>query len=79
MDIVYRQLGWASMAGLATIIAVSPLQGYVAAFFSKAKDEKLAAMDNRIRLVNEVLAGIKIVKLYGWVRYMYILDCNSET
>ncbi|KAF9319799.1 Canalicular multispecific organic anion transporter 2 [Podila horticola] len=64
--LLYRQLGWASMAGLATIIAVSPLQGYVAAFFSKAKDEKLAAMDNRIRLVNEVLAGIKIVKLYGW-------------
>ncbi|KAG0359164.1 Canalicular multispecific organic anion transporter 2 [Podila minutissima] len=64
--LLYRQLGWSSMAGLATIIAVSPLQGYIAAFFSKAKDEKLAAMDNRIRLVNEVLAGIKIVKLYGW-------------
>ncbi|KAG0032210.1 hypothetical protein BGZ81_011465 [Podila clonocystis] len=64
--LLYRQLGWASMAGLATIIAASPVQGYVAAFFSKAKDEKLAAMDNRIRLVNEVLAGIKIVKLYGW-------------
>ncbi|KAF8975827.1 hypothetical protein BGZ52_008544, partial [Haplosporangium bisporale] len=64
--LLYRQLGWASMAGLATIIASSPIQGYVAAFFSKAKDEKLAAMDNRIRLVNEVLAGIKIVKLYGW-------------
>lgn len=78
LDIVYRQLGWASLAGLATIIAVSPLQGYVATFFSKAKDEKLAAMDNRIRLVNEVLAGIKIVKLYGWVRSLfYILECSS--
>ncbi|KAF9430037.1 hypothetical protein BGZ94_008563 [Podila epigama] len=64
--LLYRQLGWSSMAGLATIIAVSPLQGYIATFFSKAKDEKLTAMDNRIRLLNEVLAGIKIVKLYGW-------------
>lgn len=66
------------MAGLATIIAVSPLQGYIAAFFSKAKDEKLAAMDNRIRLVNEVLAGIKIVKLYGWVSDYLFLEHNSE-
>ncbi|KAF9339849.1 Multidrug resistance-associated protein 1, partial [Linnemannia elongata] len=36
--LLYRQLGWAALAGL----------------------------DNRIRLVNEVLSGIKIVKLYGW-------------
>ncbi|KAF9179056.1 Canalicular multispecific organic anion transporter 2 [Haplosporangium sp. Z 767] len=64
--LLYRQLGWAAMAGLGTIIAVSPLQGWIAAFFSRAKDEKLAAMDSRIRLMNEVLAGMKIVKLYGW-------------
>ncbi|KAF8948883.1 hypothetical protein BGZ47_001607 [Haplosporangium gracile] len=64
--LLYRQLGWAALAGLVTIIAVTPLQGWIAAFFSKAKDAKLTAMDNRIRLVNEVLSGIKIVKLYGW-------------
>ncbi|KAF9143116.1 Canalicular multispecific organic anion transporter 2, partial [Linnemannia schmuckeri] len=64
--LLYRQLGWSALAGLATIIAVTPLQGWIAAFFSKAKDAKLTAMDNRIRLVNEVLSGIKIVKLYGW-------------
>ncbi|KAF9080449.1 Multidrug resistance-associated protein 1, partial [Mortierella sp. AD031] len=64
--LLYRQLGWAALAGLATIIAVTPLQGWIANFFSKAKDAKLTAMDNRIRLMNEVLSGIKIVKLYGW-------------
>ncbi|KAF9909339.1 hypothetical protein EC991_008724 [Linnemannia zychae] len=64
--LLYRQLGWAALAGLATIIATSPIQGWIAAFFSRAKDAKLTAMDNRIRLVNEVLSGIKIVKLYGW-------------
>ncbi|KAG0225881.1 hypothetical protein BGW41_004479, partial [Actinomortierella wolfii] len=64
--LLYRQLGWSAMAGLGTLILISPLQGSIAAMFSKAKDRKLAAMDNRIRLVNEVLAGMKIVKLYGW-------------
>ena len=42
--LLYRQLGWAALAGLATIIAVTPLQGWIAAFFSKAKDAKLTAM-----------------------------------
>ncbi|KAF9975165.1 Multidrug resistance-associated protein 1 [Actinomortierella ambigua] len=64
--LLYRQLGWSAMAGLGTLIIVTPLQIVVAAIFSKAKDRKLSAMDNRIRLVNEVLAGMKIVKLYGW-------------
>ncbi|KAG0214051.1 Multidrug resistance-associated protein 1 [Mortierella sp. GBA30] len=64
--LLYRQLGWSALAGLAAIIAVSPLQAWIGAFFSRAKDEKLEAMDNRIRLMSEVLSGIKIVKLYGW-------------
>lgn len=42
--LLYRQLGWAALAGLATIIAVTPIQGWIAAFFSKAKDAKLTAM-----------------------------------
>ncbi|KAF9165613.1 Canalicular multispecific organic anion transporter 2 [Actinomortierella ambigua] len=64
--LLYRQLGWSAMAGLGTLVIITPIQGSIAATFSKAKDRKLAAMDNRIRLMNEVLAGIKIVKLYGW-------------
>ncbi|CAO3570447.1 unnamed protein product [Mortierella alpina] len=64
--LLYRQLGWSAMAGLGTVIAFSPVQAWIGAFFSKAKDQKLEAMDNRIRLMNEVLSGIKIVKLYGW-------------
>ena len=64
--LLYRQLGWAAIAGAGTILVVAPIQTWIAAFFAKAKSEKLAAMDNRIRLLSEVLSGIKIVKLYGW-------------
>lgn len=32
----------------------------------QAKIRKMEAADNRMRLMNEILAGIKIVKLYGW-------------
>ncbi|KAF9581949.1 hypothetical protein BGW38_000856, partial [Lunasporangiospora selenospora] len=64
--LLYRQLGWASMASVATIAIIAPIQTWIAAFLSRCKDEKLTSMDNRIRLINEVLAGMKIVKLYGW-------------
>ncbi|KAG0279334.1 hypothetical protein BGZ97_009593, partial [Linnemannia gamsii] len=45
-----------------------PMQMWIAKHLTKARDEKLTAMDNRIRLVNEVLSGVKIVKLYGWAK-----------
>ncbi|GJJ72924.1 ATP-binding cassette, subfamily C (CFTR/MRP), member 1 [Entomortierella parvispora] len=64
--LLYQQLGWAAIAGAGTVVVVSPVQAWIASFFARAKDEKLAAMDNRIRLLNEVFSGIKIVKLYGW-------------
>ncbi|KAG0257232.1 Multidrug resistance-associated protein 1 [Actinomortierella ambigua] len=63
---LYQQIGWSVFLGLATIIGMIPIQGVLAKFYQRAKTQKLEAMDVRLRLVNEVLSGIKIVKLYGW-------------
>ncbi|KAF9180847.1 hypothetical protein BGZ50_005879 [Haplosporangium sp. Z 11] len=64
--LLYQQIGWSVFVGLATILIMMPVQGLVAKAFTKAKSQKLEAMDQRIRLMNEILSGIKIVKLYGW-------------
>ncbi|KAF9971484.1 Multidrug resistance-associated protein 1 [Actinomortierella ambigua] len=63
---LYEQIGWSVFLGLGTIVVLIPIQGFLAKFYQKAKTEKLEAMDVRLRLMNEILAGIKIVKLYGW-------------
>ncbi|KAF9959717.1 hypothetical protein BGZ72_008964 [Mortierella alpina] len=63
---LYLQISWSVFAGLATIVVLTPVQGIIAKFFMKAKAQKLEAMDGRIRIMNEILSGIKIVKLYGW-------------
>ncbi|KAK3833442.1 MAG: multidrug resistance-associated protein 3 [Linnemannia elongata] len=64
--LLYRQLGWSSFGGVGAVVLVMPMQMWIAKHLSRARDEKLTAMDNRIRLINEVLSGVKIVKLYGW-------------
>ncbi|KAF9397658.1 hypothetical protein BGZ94_006238, partial [Podila epigama] len=63
--LLHNQIGWSVFVGVAAIIVLTPIQGYIAKFFTKHKALKLEAMDQRIRLMNEVLSGIKIVKLYG--------------
>ncbi|KAF9974092.1 Canalicular multispecific organic anion transporter 2 [Actinomortierella ambigua] len=64
--LLYQQIGWSVFVGLATIFVMMPFQALVAKFYQKAKTQKLEAMDARIRIMNEILSGIKIVKLYGW-------------
>ncbi|KAF9933077.1 hypothetical protein FBU30_006578 [Linnemannia zychae] len=64
--LLYRQISWSVFVGLGTIFLLLPVQGIIAKFFMKAKSQKLEAMDQRVRLMNEVISGIKIVKLYGW-------------
>ncbi|KAG9065094.1 Canalicular multispecific organic anion transporter 2 [Linnemannia hyalina] len=64
--LLYRFLGWSMIAGFLGMVFLLPLQGLQARVFESMQARKLAAMDQRIRLTTEVLAGIKIVKIYGW-------------
>ncbi|KAF9323699.1 hypothetical protein BGZ91_003419 [Linnemannia elongata] len=64
--LLYQQIGWSVFTGLATILIMIPVQGIIGKYFTKAKAGKLESMDGRIRIMNEILSGIKIVKLYGW-------------
>jgi ATP-binding cassette subfamily C (CFTR/MRP) protein 1 len=64
--LLYRLLGWSFLAGLAVFAVVSPIQTLFASFLHSYQKNKLKAMDNRLRLMTEILANIKIVKLYSW-------------
>ena len=54
------------MAGVITILAFVPVQGWRASVYEGLEEERLKTTDERVRLVSEVLSNIKIVKLYGW-------------
>lgn len=53
-------------AGLAVMIILIPVNGFIA---NKIKDLQIRQMknkDERVKLMNEVLNGIKVLKLYAW-------------
>ncbi|KAG0199404.1 Multidrug resistance-associated protein 1 [Mortierella sp. GBA30] len=66
MKLLYDLLGWTMLAGILTMLALLPLQAWQARVYETMQGDKLSAMDQRIRLTTEVLASMKIVKLYGW-------------
>uniref|UniRef100_A0AC35TYJ0 Multidrug resistance-associated protein lethal(2)03659 n=1 Tax=Rhabditophanes sp. KR3021 TaxID=114890 RepID=A0AC35TYJ0_9BILA len=61
-----RLLGWSILGGLAILVALIPFNLIIA---SKMKDYQVQHMklkDQRLKMVNEVLSGIKVLKLYNW-------------
>ncbi|KAF9326067.1 Multidrug resistance-associated protein 1 [Podila minutissima] len=68
MWMLYRQLGPSAFTGLGVVLMIIPIQTLIGKTLNTAKDKKLEAMDNRVRLMNEILSSIKIVKLYSWER-----------
>ncbi|KAG0092465.1 Multidrug resistance-associated protein 1 [Podila epicladia] len=63
---LYSLIGWSIFVGLGAVILMLPIHSKLAEGFAKFRVAKMKAMDARLRIVNEVLGGIKIVKLYSW-------------
>ncbi|XP_053370822.1 multidrug resistance-associated protein 1-like [Clarias gariepinus] len=63
---LWQLLGSSALAGITTVIFIFPLNGLIAKMRSKLQEVQMKHMDGRIKLMNEILNGIKILKLYVW-------------
>lgn len=64
--LVYRILGKSSLAGIAIMLVVLPLNLFIAKSFQRAQKRIMAATDSRIHSTNEVLQNIRIIKYFAW-------------
>jgi ATP-binding cassette subfamily C (CFTR/MRP) protein 1 len=63
---LWQILGPSVLSGLAVMIILIPVNGVIA---NKAKNLQIKQMknkDERVKLMNEILNGIKVLKLYAW-------------
>ena len=59
-------VGVAGVAGLAFLCAIIPLQAFIALKQMGIQRSQMKRTDARLKLVNEILQGIKIVKYMTW-------------
>lgn len=64
--LLYRILGYSSIAGIGMMVILLPINMYVAKQFAKIQKLILAATDARIHTTNEVLTNIRIIKFFAW-------------
>ncbi|CAG2115925.1 unnamed protein product, partial [Medioppia subpectinata] len=64
--LLYNELGIATMGGLVLMIVMVPVNGWVSAKVRAIQAKQMKLKDDRVRSLNEILSGIKVLKLYGW-------------
>ncbi|KAJ3262529.1 Multidrug resistance-associated protein 4 [Boothiomyces macroporosus] len=66
MYFVYLEIGWSMLATAIVTIMLVPLQGTFARTFGRLRKVTVKFRDERIKSISDMLAGIMVVKLYGW-------------
>ena len=66
MLLLYAYIGWASVGGFMIMVVLIPLQKYFFKMISNLRGEQMKLTDRRVKLQNEALSGVKILKLNAW-------------
>ncbi|XP_015476089.1 multidrug resistance-associated protein 4 isoform X4 [Parus major] len=64
--LLWTQIGPSCLAGMAVLIILLPVQTCIGRLFSSLRSKTAALTDVRIRTMNEVISGMKIIKMYAW-------------
>jgi ATP-binding cassette subfamily C (CFTR/MRP) protein 1 len=65
---LYLQVGWASLVGCSLLLTLLPLQKKMIEASGKLVKQSLGRSDERIKVVNETMEAMNVVKAYAWER-----------
>ena len=66
MALLHAYIGWASVGGFMVMVILVPMQKWFFQIISKLRNEQMKLTDRRVKLQNEALSGVKILKLNAW-------------
>lgn len=62
----WRDGGFPALFGLSVVLTITLAQSYIGKLSSKFRRLIALRTDERVRLVNEVISGIQVIKMYAW-------------
>ncbi|XP_043261450.1 uncharacterized protein LOC122402590 [Colletes gigas] len=64
--ILYTEAGYAGLIGIAAVFIVVPIQSYTGKLSSKFRLQTAIKTDERVRLMDEIISGVQVIKMYAW-------------
>uniref|UniRef100_A0A8P0T898 Multidrug resistance-associated protein 4 n=1 Tax=Canis lupus familiaris TaxID=9615 RepID=A0A8P0T898_CANLF len=74
--LLWMEIGISCLAGMVVLIILLPLQSCIGKLFSSLRSKTATFTDVRIRTMNEVITGIRIIKMYAWEKSFADLITN---
>jgi ABC-type multidrug transport system fused ATPase/permease subunit len=68
LALIYQEMQVSMFVGLGLIVCVVPIMAVAVFIMAVNRNHKIIEGDTRVKLTNEVLAGIRILRYMGWER-----------
>ncbi|XP_069987945.1 ATP-binding cassette sub-family C member 4 isoform X1 [Penaeus vannamei] len=66
LAILWQELGPSCLAGIMLLILFVPLQSWMGKVFSKLRLATAHRTDERVRIMNEIINAMRVIKMYTW-------------
>ncbi|XP_032362004.1 ATP-binding cassette sub-family C member 4 isoform X1 [Etheostoma spectabile] len=66
VGLLWAEIGPSCLAGMVILMFLMPTQTMFGRLFSKFRSKTAILTDERIRTMNEVVSGMRIIKMYAW-------------
>ncbi|XP_048454277.1 multidrug resistance-associated protein 4 [Rhincodon typus] len=64
--LLWQEIGPSCLAGMVILLILMPTQTIFGKWFSELRGKTAILTDNRIRIMNEVISGMRVIKMYAW-------------
>ncbi|KAK7893415.1 hypothetical protein WMY93_022567 [Mugilogobius chulae] len=76
LALLWYEIGLSCLAGVTILVLMLPVQTWFGKLFGLFRSKSVIFTDNRIRIMNEVVSGIRIIKMYAWEKPFSTLLTN---
>lgn len=64
--LLWTLIGWQAVTGLAFALILIPYEAEMTGWVAKLRMEAARVTDRRLEVMNEIISGIRAVKMYAW-------------
>ncbi|XP_046989232.1 ATP-binding cassette sub-family C member 4-like isoform X1 [Schistocerca americana] len=63
---LYATIGPSAFVGIGLVLVIVPTQAYLGTLQSKYRSQTALKTDKRVRLTDEIISGMQVIKMYAW-------------